>query len=311
MDGKITRRKLTAGGLGAVVGALSAMKAGAQSMPPPGGSGSGISGADMSEYEKTTLYQSALGNADVSLLLLTLPGAVRLDPPADAVIASVVNSPGNTANTIICPVISLATQETVAKVTFGWSSQASVTDGGRRYVQVAAMTTRAGKTFLAGGGKVAPSDRPEFDRGLHQGLFPVDFAIARLNQRVNPANHTPIIPKDADWQFRACVDNVENVYRQCCHQTRQELIAAVVLSLICVACALGAAGPVIVVIVVVPLPAGTPPPRPSPYLCFSVCGAALYFWLRAYNNWVYCDATYDIMLQQCYLQWQYRQQVKK
>lgn len=118
------------------------------------------------------LHMEALGNSDVALLLSKLGEPGRIDPP--------VRSEGRTFDAatghqmVMMPVASYRTGAILAYVCFG-TYTAPTENGSRAVVPVRSIVTAAGGVFLAGGGRVAASPRPEFNEALFATMFPEEY----------------------------------------------------------------------------------------------------------------------------------------
>lgn len=260
-------------------------------MPPPGGSGSpppsgsaqaSVTSLPLDSSEQGRLYQAALNDTDVALLLRQLSEPGRLDPPRQS--AAVATGP-TTVRSIVLPVASYATGAVLAYVFFGATSESGVSTNLR------AMVDPSGSMTHAGGGKTGASPRPEWNDVFSAGLFPEAFVRSGLTaaQRVAARD---------DVQLQICLAKMDLWFSACQHSSDQIFLAGMLLAVVCTACILGATG---VIVITVGIGA-----MPGIYLCLGSCATAAGLIANAFMNLTYCNATAKIMIDLCFLEYQMR-----
>ena len=163
-------------------------------MPTPASDPSDSPPTPLDPAIQTAFYSQALNDADVMLLMSTLPEQGRLDPPsASFSIASTVT--GQATQQVFLPVRSYSSGITLAYVIYGSGStvipDAALQSGMVGPLQpgaVKAMVSNSGLFQFAAGGILYPSPSADLSAALFIYLFPDEYVTQQTGGSVIPTS---------------------------------------------------------------------------------------------------------------------------
>lgn len=167
-----------AAALGAVATGIVPELSKAQALPSNPAGGALAAAPPLAVEVENQLYMQALADADVALLMASLGGQMRLDPPSRS--HDVVLDPQNRAATVMLPVVSYTTGAVAAYICFG-AGTSPQPDGSPVTMPIRGMVAATGEVSIAGGGRIAASPKPEFDEAIFASLFPEVYFETRVN----------------------------------------------------------------------------------------------------------------------------------